>query len=100
MGRDLTTGLQVLVHVSTYQCKPFWGYDHVHLILVGVDVFPFSEGLGHHGTRSWQLIRDAKILHWTGPLKPWLSTAAETLSQPRVTSRGSFFIFFGACGQC
>eukprot|EP00434_Breviolum_minutum_P023601 symbB.v1.2.020819.t1/scaffold1764.1/size104347/1 len=31
------------------------------------------DGLGHYGYRSPELIRDAKILHWTGPLKPWLS---------------------------
>ncbi|CAK8987748.1 Probable galacturonosyltransferase-like 10 (Galactinol synthase 8) (AtGolS8) (GolS-8) [Durusdinium trenchii] len=30
------------------------------------------DGLGHGAPRSPELIRDAKILHWTGPLKPWL----------------------------
>ncbi|CAE7234156.1 GLT8D1, partial [Symbiodinium pilosum] len=30
------------------------------------------DGLGHYGNRSAELIRKAKILHWTGPLKPWL----------------------------
>lgn len=32
----------------------------------------FLRGLGHGAPRSPELIRDAKILHWTGPLKPWL----------------------------
>eukprot|EP00913_Durusdinium_trenchii_P021812 g20494.t1 len=32
------------------------------------------DGLGHGAPRSPELIRDAKILHWTGPLKPWLGT--------------------------
>eukprot|EP00435_Cladocopium_sp_Y103_P044130 s622_g12.t1 len=31
------------------------------------------DGLGHGRGRSEDAIQDAKILHWTGPLKPWLS---------------------------
>ena len=40
-----------------------------------------------------EAIQDAKILHWTGPLKPWLSAAVET------SSAGRFFLMAGNHGK-
>ncbi|OLP89964.1 Glycosyltransferase 8 domain-containing protein 1 [Symbiodinium microadriaticum] len=45
-------------------------YDRVEWI---ADIWNV-DGLGHYGNRSSELISKAKILHWTGPLKPWLGS--------------------------
>eukprot|EP00439_Symbiodinium_sp_Y106_P002512 s880_g1.t1 len=48
-------------------------YDRVEWI---ADIWNV-DGLGHYGNRSSELISKAKILHWTGPLKPWLGSLAD-----------------------